>query len=167
MGASRMFSAPYSGAGGCRACKRATNLNIVMRTRRSLPAKLRLRFSSYCFLIGDKTTTGRLRRCETIDLRASSLRAKVEKGGTSTADSSDAQPCRRARHHVGSRIVAVVVPLFAPVTFVERGWLSANVLAVTKWLQVLTTRGSAYLHRDSPNATIESTMTSMTSTQRE
>jgi len=46
--------------------------------------------------------------------------------------------------------VAVVVPLFAPVTFVERGWLSANVLAVTRWLQVLT-QGSAYLHRDSPN----------------
>jgi hypothetical protein len=89
-----VFSASYFGAGGCRACKRATNLNIVMQTRRSLPAKLRLRFSSYCFLIGDKTTTGRLRHCETIDLGASSLRAKVEKGDRSTAESSDAQPCR-------------------------------------------------------------------------
>lgn len=44
--------------------------------------------------------------------------------------------------------MAVIVPLFAPVTFVERGWLSANGLAVTKRLQ---TWGSAYLHRDLPN----------------
>lgn len=104
-----VFNASYFGAGGCRAPTRATNLNIFMQARRSLPAKLRLRFSSYSFLIGAKTTTGRPRldaaKLSIWEHRASEQ--KVEKGERSTAEHTVAQPCDRPRHHVRSRVVAV------------------------------------------------------------